>query len=117
MIYDMKNLRELNLAKNSFTGHIPPELGSLYKLETIHMETNEFKGSIPTELGGLSKLKKLMLHNNLLTGKVATQLCALVNDMFLSQISADCAGEAALVTCDCCQCHAHENIIHLNSGQ
>ncbi|KAL3803132.1 hypothetical protein HJC23_003407 [Cyclotella cryptica] len=98
MIYDMKNLRELNLAKNSFAGEIPTELGSLYKLEAIHLETNEFKGSIPSQLGDLSKLKKLMLHNNLLTGKVSPELCKLVNDMFLSLISADCAGEAALLS-------------------
>jgi len=113
----MKNLRELNLAKNSFTGEIPTELGSLYKLEAIHLESNEFKGSIPSQLGDLSKLKKLMLHSNLLSGKVSPQLCKLVSDMFLSLISADCAGEAALVTCDCCHCHAHENVIHLSNGQ
>jgi len=113
----MKDLKELNVAKNSFTGELPTELGSLFKLESIQLETNEFKGPIPSELGELSKLKRLMLHNNLLTGKVSTGLCKLVNDMFLSVISADCAGESALVDCECCQCHAHENVIHFSDGE
>lgn len=108
----MKDLKELNLARNSFSGTIPTLVGSLFKLESVQLETNQFNGPIPSELGQLTKLKKLILHNNLLSGNVSDQLCKLTYDMFLSIISADCAGEAALVNCDCCQCHSHENIVH-----
>ena len=108
----MKDLKELNLAKNSFSGQIPTLIGSLFKLESLHLETNQFEGSIPSSLGELQKLKKLILHNNMLTGEISPRLCKLVNDLFLSLISADCAGESALVECDCCQCHVHENIVH-----
>jgi len=108
----MKDLTELNLARNNFIGTIPTLIGRLFKLESIQLETNSFQGQIPSQLGELYKLKKLIVHNNLLTGSVSPRLCYLVDNMFLASISADCAGESALVTCDCCQCHSHENIVH-----
>ena len=115
-IADMKNLKILNLAGNDIVGMIPPELGSLFKLEQISLETNELVGGVPDQLGELTSLRKLALHNNFLTGHVSDHMCKLSNDMFLTQFSVDCAGETAVILCECCQCHLHENIIHLNDG-
>ena len=112
LIYDMKDLMELNLSRNNLRGTIPSLIGRLFKLESIQLETNSFQGQIPSQLGELHKLKKLKLENNNLTGSVSPRLCYLVDNLFLALISADCAGESALVACDCCQCYSHENIVH-----
>ncbi len=116
-IADMKNLRVLNLARNDIKGMIPPELGSLFKLEEIFLETNELIGVVPDQLGELTSLRKLSLHNNFLTGRVSDQVCKLSNEMFLSQFTVDCAGETAVILCECCQCHLHENIIHFDENE
>jgi len=115
-IAEMKSLRILNLSNNDIVGMIPQELGSLFKLEQISLDTNELVGGVPDQLGELTSLRKLALHNNFLTGHVSDHLCKLRNDMFLTQFSVDCAGETAVILCECCQCHLHENIIHLNDG-
>jgi Leucine-rich repeat (LRR) protein len=115
-IADMKNLRIFNMAGNDLVGIIPPELGGLFKLEQISLETNELVGGIPAELGELTSLRKLALHNNYLTGHVSDNVCKLSNEMFLTQFTVDCAGETAVIICECCQCQLHENIIHLNNG-
>jgi len=115
-IADMKNLRVLNLSRNDIMGMIPPEIGSLFKLEQIFLETNQLIGSVPDQLGELTSLRKLSLHNNFLTGRVSENICKLSNDMFLTQFTADCAGETAVILCECCQCHLHENIVHVNEN-
>jgi Leucine-rich repeat (LRR) protein len=115
-IEDMKSLKILNLSNNDIVGLIPQELGILFKLEQISLDTNELVGGVPDQLGELKSLRKLALHNNFLTGHVSAHLCSLKNDMFLTQFSVDCAGETAVILCECCQCHLHENIIHLNDG-
>mmetsp|Transcript_12844 Transcript_12844/g.19887 ORF Transcript_12844/g.19887 Transcript_12844/m.19887 type:complete len:865 (+) Transcript_12844:220-2814(+) len=115
-IADMKNLRILNFARNDIIGIIPTEMGSLFKLEQIFLETNELIGGVPYQLGELTSLRKLSLHNNFLTGHVSDHLCKLSNEMFLTQFTVDCAGETAVILCECCQCHLHENIIHLDEN-
>lgn len=110
----MTNLRSLNMAHNDFSNSIPSELGSLYKLEYLFLEGNEFEDNVPTELGQLSNLKKLALHNNFLNGEVDEHICKLVEDLFLTQLSADCGGEIPEIVCECCICNDHEPIVHLN---
>eukprot|EP00571_Detonula_confervacea_P005143 CAMPEP_0172327828 /NCGR_PEP_ID=MMETSP1058-20130122/60032_1 /TAXON_ID=83371 /ORGANISM="Detonula confervacea, Strain CCMP 353" /LENGTH=1009 /DNA_ID=CAMNT_0013044913 /DNA_START=174 /DNA_END=3203 /DNA_ORIENTATION=- len=110
----MSNLRSLNMAHNDFSSSIPSELGSLYKLEYLYLDDNEFENSVPNELGELSNLKKLALHNNFLVGEVDDRICKLADDLFLTQLSADCGGEIPEIVCGCCICHDHEPIVHLN---
>lgn len=68
---------------------------------------------VPKELGELTKLKKLVLHNNNLSGYVPDKVCKLANDLYLTQFSVDCAGETALIFCNCCVCHSHESLVHI----
>ena len=104
LINDMKNLRSLNMAHNVLTGAIPSEMGKLYKLEYLYLDDNEFTSIVPIELGELTELKTLTLHSNDITGSVGASICKLANELFLSQLSADCDGELPEVTCDCCIC-------------
>jgi len=78
------------------------------------LEGNEFEDNVPTELGQLSNLKKLALHNNFLNGEVDEHICKLVEDLFLTQLSADCGAEMPEIVCECCICNDHEPIVHLN---
>jgi len=109
----MKNLRLLNMAHNGFSSTIPSELGSLYKLEHLYLDDNKFEGVVPKELGELTNMKRMALHNNYLIGQVDDYICKLANEMFLTQLSADCGGETPSLYCNCCICHDHEPMMHL----
>ena len=102
--------------------HINPQpphcpILSLYKLEYLYLDDNEFEDNVPNELGELTNLKKLSLHNNDLVGSVGDRICKLADELFLTQLSADCGGEIPEVFCDCCLCHDHEPIVHLNADE
>jgi hypothetical protein len=64
---------EINMARQSFTGTIPPEIQllapSLVKLDMA--ENPELHGSIPEELYNLVNLKYLYLHDNAMTGTLS----------------------------------------------
>lgn len=107
----MNNLREVYFGYNDITGLIPTEMGRMFKLEKVHLQNNELRGSVPVEIGELTKIKELRLHNNNLTGVVPRPVCKLAKEMFLSELSIDCAGENPEVFCDCCSCNMHENIV------
>ena len=69
----------LELANNELSGEIPPELGSLSKLERLHLNVNELSGEIPAELGSLSNLEVLGLFDNQLSGEIPPELGSLSN--------------------------------------
>ena len=60
----------LYLERNGLSGEIPPELGSLSKLEALDLSDNGLSGDIPPEIGNLSKLAVLFLNDNRLSGCV-----------------------------------------------
>jgi len=74
-------------------------------LEYLYLDNNEFDSTVPKELGGLTNLKKMSLHSNLLVGNIDDHVCKLADDLFLTQLSADCGGETPELSCDCCICH------------
>ena len=67
---------ELNMAQQSFTGTIPPEVGllapSLRQLDIA--ENPELTGSIPEEVYDLGYLKHMYLHQNAMTGTISEKL-------------------------------------------
>ena len=89
-------------------------VSSLYKLEHLYLDDNEYDAELPKELGELTNLKKLTLHNNYLVGSVDDKICKLANELFLTQLSADCGGEIPEIYCDCCICKDHEPMVHLD---
>ena len=84
---------ELSLITNNLLGEIPPELGSLAKLERLNLCGNEIGEEIPPELGNLVHLKHLNLAYNNLSGQIPPELGRLANLEYLdvqnNQISGD----------------------------
>jgi hypothetical protein len=68
------------------------------------MNDNKFVSSVPVELGKLDKIKKMTLHNNKLGGSIDDKICKLANEMFLTQLTADCGGKMPELSCTCCVC-------------
>ena len=69
----------LNLRVNNLTGSIPPELGSLTRLEELNLSKNELRGPIPRQLGSLASLRELYLTGNELSGPIPPELGSLAN--------------------------------------
>ncbi|KAL8466943.1 hypothetical protein ACS0TY_035866 [Phlomoides rotata] len=67
---EFKNLRILDLQKNSFSGAIPFSIGKLSSLEELWLNDNKFTGTLPESLGQLFNLKILFIHDNFLEGIV-----------------------------------------------
>ncbi|KAL0321348.1 UNVERIFIED_CONTAM: LRR receptor-like serine/threonine-protein kinase FLS2 [Sesamum radiatum] len=68
-------LQVLDLTLNSFTGRIPPQLGSCSQLTQLILYANSLSGSIPAELGNLKNLQSMDLGDNFLNGSIPESLC------------------------------------------
>ncbi|KAL0298377.1 UNVERIFIED_CONTAM: Leucine-rich repeat receptor-like protein kinase TDR [Sesamum radiatum] len=73
----LKSLTFLNAYSNSFTGPLPEELIYLKNLEYLNLGGSYFEGEIPSSYGKFSKLKSLYLHGNSLTGRIPAELAFL----------------------------------------
>ena len=80
----LSRLESLSLDFNQLTGTIPPELARLSNLEHLSLVRNQLTGTIPPELGNLSNLEYLSLHSNKLTGTIPPELARLSNLEYLS---------------------------------
>ncbi len=78
---------------NQLTGDIPPELGSLTKLELLGLGYNDLTGEIPPELSNLSRLKWLSLGGNQLSGEIPAELRGLTALQILNLGGNDLSGE------------------------
>ena len=76
---NLANLTALELGVNSLTGPIPPELGNLANLTRLWLAANSLTGPIPPELGNLANLRYLYLPENELTGPIPAELGRLAN--------------------------------------
>ena len=64
-------LTHLNLSRNRFITHIPPELGLSTRLRVLDLSHNDILGSLPSELYQLRRnLKEIKMHNVSLEGKI-----------------------------------------------
>ncbi len=75
----LAKLEGLWLYVNELSGTIPPELGSLAGLQRLSLSANELSGAIPTELGSLTDLRSLNLSDNSLTGPIPPNLGSLAS--------------------------------------
>lgn len=65
----MRNLTEVDMDNNDFTGPLPEWLACLPELVEIDMEANDFTGEVPRGWGNLNNLIEVELeHNNRLGG-------------------------------------------------
>ena len=76
-IGQLKNLTQLTLSCNQFSGSIPVEICSLPNLEILYLEYNDLTGELPREIENLKKLAQLNVQNNLLEGPIPNEICTL----------------------------------------
>lgn len=77
-IQKLKSLRRIEFWDCHLTGTIPPELGSLEKLEyLVLMENPELTGPIPASLGNLSEASYINLSSCDLTGNIPVEITKL----------------------------------------
>ena len=89
----LSKLEQLYLDQNALSGPIPPELGGLSNLVWLNLGRNALSGAIPSELGGLEKLEWLGLYSNGLSGAIPPELGSLSNLRRLHLGSNDLSGE------------------------
>ena len=70
----LDRLESLDLSGNNLTGEIPPSLGDLKFLAALDLSDNNLIGSIPAELGGKDTPGRLDLSDNHLTGPIPAEL-------------------------------------------
>ncbi|XVF37210.1 hypothetical protein REPUB_Repub19eG0127100 [Reevesia pubescens] len=70
----LQNLMYLELENNTFTGMIPPEIGSCTKLALLNLANNQLDGTLPVELGNLTNLQVLKLQHNKLGGEIPSEI-------------------------------------------
>ncbi|KAL0665045.1 hypothetical protein Bca4012_101883 [Brassica carinata] len=64
----MKNLQELYLSGNYFSGQVPQCLGSLNKLHVLDLSLNQLSGNFPSSIGEMKNISFLDLSHNKLSG-------------------------------------------------
>lgn len=81
------NLKErLALNHNQFTGDIPQEICSLYKLENLWLNNNKFEGILPFDIGKMTNIKSLFIYQNDLFGPLPKSIGNLRNlEIFYAQ--------------------------------
>ncbi|CAA0841161.1 Receptor protein kinase CLAVATA1 [Striga hermonthica] len=78
------NLQELYLGYyNTYSGGIPPEFGSMARLQLLDLGMCNLSGEIPARLGNLKHLHSLFLQINNLTGQLPAELSGMTNLMSL----------------------------------
>lgn len=75
LVYCLVPLRTvLQLCYNHFTGSIPPQLGTLKRLNVLALQSNQLTGAIPASLGDLRVLMRVDLSFNRLFGSIPSKL-------------------------------------------
>ncbi|KAF8404788.1 hypothetical protein HHK36_009677 [Tetracentron sinense] len=67
-IGQLRNLHNLTVADNIFTGPIPSEISHISGLRQLNLSNNFFNGTFPSQLSRLKYLEVLDLYNNNMTG-------------------------------------------------
>lgn len=67
-IYDLAQLREINVHSNKLYGKIDPRISGCTKLQSLVLRENRLSGSLPVELASLQLLEVLDFSVNQLVG-------------------------------------------------
>jgi hypothetical protein len=67
-------LRQLSLAKNSFSGMLPLQLTDCTLLDTLQLDSNRFAGAIAPSFSRLGSLRSLPFSSNVLSGSIPSTL-------------------------------------------
>ncbi|CAH9071252.1 unnamed protein product [Cuscuta epithymum] len=79
----MTSLQYLDLSGNQFYGPVPARLYDLWGLNYLNLSNNNFSSGLPSGIGNLQQLKVLDLHSNELWGDVQELLSELRNVEYL----------------------------------
>ncbi len=82
-IAGLTQLESLNLARTGLGGPLPAEIAQLKNLRHLDLYYNDLIGSIPPELGGLAELQTLNLSYNEFAGGIPAELGDLTNLLHL----------------------------------
>ena len=77
----LTKLQSFQLTDQNLSGSLPPEFGNLSNLSMLRVTYSNLSGSIPAELGNLPNLSVLSLADNKLTGKIPPELGRLTTDL------------------------------------
>ncbi|CAL9189943.1 unnamed protein product [Musa hybrid cultivar] len=66
----LRFVKSIDLSNNDLSGVIPPEIGSLFALQTLNLSRNSFEGMIPNTMGDMKSLETLDLSFNKLSGVI-----------------------------------------------
>ncbi|KAJ4907251.1 receptor like protein 24 [Raphanus sativus] len=69
-LFELHDLRYLNLGYNKFSSELPSEFGNLNVLEVLSLPSNSFTGEIPLSICNISSLFGLVLSYNNFTGQI-----------------------------------------------
>ena len=72
--FSFPNLLRLDLKYNHFTGTIPTNIGTLFKLQFLDLSANSLNGSLPLSLANLTQVYELDVSRNNITGKIDSRL-------------------------------------------
>ena len=75
----LAQLKQLYLGGAGLGGPVPAEIAQLTNLEHLELGNNDLVGSIPPEFGGLAKLLSLDVRDTELSGEIPAQLGNLTN--------------------------------------
>ncbi|CAH2059764.1 unnamed protein product [Thlaspi arvense] len=67
-LFELHELRQLDLAYNNFSSSLPFEFGNLNKLEILSLSSSGFFGQVPPTISNMTSLTELYLAKNSLTG-------------------------------------------------
>ncbi|CAL9183667.1 unnamed protein product [Musa hybrid cultivar] len=73
----LRFVKSIDLSNNDLSGVIPPEIGSLFALQTLNLSRNSFEGMIPKTMGDMKSLETLDLSFNKLSGVIPQSFSAL----------------------------------------
>ncbi|XP_065041652.1 receptor-like protein EIX2 [Musa acuminata AAA Group] len=73
----LRFVKSIDLSNNDLSGVIPPEIGSLFALQTLNLSRNSFEGMIPKTMGAMKSLETLDLSFNKLSGVIPQSFSAL----------------------------------------
>ncbi|KAL4559904.1 hypothetical protein LXL04_032050 [Taraxacum kok-saghyz] len=76
---NLKNMENLHLGSNRFTGSMPNSFRNLTNVLTLDVGYNSLSGRVPEFIGQLSSLRILLLRKNNFSGPIPKQLCQLSN--------------------------------------
>ncbi len=111
-LYDLANLEDLNLYRNTFTGSISSKIGRLTKLKMLILAENKFNGTLPSALGLCQNLPFIHIKMTDISGTVPSEVCSLTLKPLFSDhrdeeyFQVDCLPENVtnleFIVCNCC---------------